>query len=209
MIRILDYENVTTEEIFARTEAKTDVSGIVSEIIADVRARGDAALLEYAMKFDGAELSALQVTVAELEDAKASVDDGFLDILREAADNIRRFHRQQVREGFTIRNEDGTFMGQKVIPMDKVGLYVPSGTAVYPSTVLMDSIPAKIAGCNQVIIVTPPDEAGRIDPAILARFAERCVRIPMRDGLRSLNLSNAVAIATYEALRQHAFPNLS
>ena len=168
MIRILDYENVTTEEIFARTEAKTDVSGIVSEIIADVRARGDAALLEYAMKFDGAELSALQVTVAELEDAKASVDDGFLDILREAADNIRRFHRQQVREGFTIRNEDGTFMGQKVIPMDKVGLYVPGGTAVYPSTVLMDSIPAKIAGCNQVIIVTPPDEAGRIDPAILA-----------------------------------------
>ena len=168
MIRILDYENVTTEEIFARTEAKTDVSGIVSEIIAEVRARGDAALLEYAMKFDGAELSALQVTAAELEDAKASVDDGFLDILREVADNIRRFHRQQVREGFTIRNEDGTFMGQKVIPMDKVGLYVPGGTAVYPSTVLMDSIPAKIAGCNQVIIVTPPDEAGRIDPAILA-----------------------------------------
>ena len=168
MIKILDYENVTTEEIFARTEAKTDVSGIVSTIIADVRARGDAALLEYARKFDGAELSELQVTAAELEDAKASVDEAFLDILREAADNIRRFHRQQVREGFTIRNEDGTFMGQKVIPMEKVGLYVPGGTAVYPSTVLMDSIPAKIAGCSQVIIVTPPDEAGRIDPAILA-----------------------------------------
>ena len=168
MIKILDYENVTTEEIFARTEAKTDVSGIVSTIIADVRARGDAALLDYARKFDGAELSELQVTAAELEDAKASVDEAFLDILREAADNIRRFHRQQVREGFTIRNEDGTFMGQKVIPMEKVGLYVPGGTAVYPSTVLMDSIPAKIAGCSQVIIVTPPDEAGRIDPAILA-----------------------------------------
>lgn len=168
MIRILNYEEVTADEIFARTEAKVDVEEIVAQIIQTVRAEGDAALLAYGKQFDGADLKTLQVSAEEIADAKAQIDESFLEILQEAAANIRRFHQQQVREGFMIKNEDGTFLGQKVIPMDKVGLYVPGGTAVYPSTVLMDSIPAKIAGCSEVVIVTPPNAEGKINPAILA-----------------------------------------
>ena len=110
----------------------------------------------------------LEVTEAEKEEAFASVDSKFLEILREAADNIRAFHEKQVRESFIINNKNGILLGQKIIPIEKVGIYVPGGTAAYPSTVLMDSIPAKIAGCNEIVMVTPPGKDGKINPVILA-----------------------------------------
>ena len=168
MIQILKYGEVKNEEIFARTEPTVNVEAVVAEIIADVRANGDKALLEYCKKFDKAELTDLQVTQAEIDEAIASVDPEFMEILRSAAKNIRRFHERQKRNSFIINEEPGIIIGQKIIPVDRAGLYVPGGTAAYPSTVLMDSIPAKIAGCPEVVIVTPPNKEGKINPVILA-----------------------------------------
>ncbi len=168
MIRILDYEKLPAEEIFKRAEEKTDVEAVVSSIIADVRSRGDEALIEYAKKFDKAELTTVEVSDAEIEEAFRSVPEEFLDILREAAANIRHFHEKQVRNSFIVNDLDGIVLGQKVTPIEKVGLYVPGGTAAYPSTVLMDSIPAKIAGCSEICITTPPGEDGKVNPVILA-----------------------------------------
>lgn len=168
MIRILKYGEVNNEEIFARNEPTANVSETVSGIIDRVRAEGDRALLEYTRLFDKAELSALRVSPEEIEEAKASLDPAFLKVLVQAADNIRRFHSCQKREGFELKGDDGTLIGQRILPVDRAGLYVPGGTAVYPSTVLMDSIPAKIAGCGEVVITTPPGPDGKIHPAILA-----------------------------------------
>ena len=168
MIRIMKIGEVSPEEIFARTEPQADVQAVVSDIIADVRANGDKALFAYAKKFDKADLKALQVSEAELDEAFESVEPEFLDVLKEAAENIRAFHSRQVRNSFILNEKPGIVMGQKVIPMDRVGIYVPGGTAAYPSTVLMDSIPAKIAGCGEVVMVTPPGPDGCVDPAILA-----------------------------------------
>ncbi|MBR6969400.1 MAG: histidinol dehydrogenase [Firmicutes bacterium] len=168
MIRIMKIGEVSPEEIFARTEPQADVEAVVSDIIADVRANGDKALFAYAKKFDKADLKALQVSEAELDEAFESVEPEFLDVLKEAAENIRAFHSRQVRNSFILNEKPGIVLGQKVIPMDRVGIYVPGGTAAYPSTVLMDSIPAKIAGCGEVVMVTPSGPDGCIDPAILA-----------------------------------------
>lgn len=168
MIKILDVNAVSAEEIFARTQTETDVSGIVSDIIATVRRDGDGALKAYAKKFDGAELKSLLVTPEELDEAMASVSPKFIEILKTAAENIRRFHERQVRTSFILNDRDGIVTGQKVIPMDRVGLYVPGGTAAYPSTVLMDAIPAKIAGCPELVMTTPPNKEGKINPVILA-----------------------------------------
>ena len=168
MIRIYMYGEVPNSEIFARRNLSADVSDVVSDIIDNVRKKGDTALFEYTQKFDGADLINLEVTEAEKEEAFASVDSKFIEILREAADNIRAFHEKQVRESFIINNKNGILLGQKIIPIEKVGIYVPGGTAAYPSTVLMDSIPAKIAGCNEIVMVTPPGKDGKINPVILA-----------------------------------------
>ena len=168
MIRIMKYGEVANDEIFARSVPEVDVAGIVSDIIADVRARGDAALLEYCEKFDHVRFDALEVTPAELDAAVAGVEPEFIDVLETAAANIRAFHEKQVRASFIIAEKDGVVMGQKVIPLDRVGLYVPGGTAAYPSTVLMDAIPAKIAGCGEIVMMTPPARDGSVNPAILA-----------------------------------------
>lgn len=168
MIKIYNYGEVENSEIFARENIAANVEDVVADIIADVRARGDKALYEYSLKFDKAELKALEVTAEETDEAIASVEPEFLDILREAADNIRLFHEKQVRNSFVITETDGVVMGQKITPIEKVGLYVPGGTAAYPSTVLMDSIPAKIAGCGEIVMVTPPSKDGKVNPAILA-----------------------------------------
>ena len=141
---------------------------IIAEIIDDVRKNGDAALKAYCEKFDGAKLDSLAVTQQELEEAFQSVDPEFIKVLELAAENIRAFHQRQVRNSFVINEKEGIVTGQKVIPIEKVGLYVPGGTAAYPSTVLMDSIPAKIAGCPEVVMVTPPGSDGKINPVILA-----------------------------------------
>ena len=153
MIQILNSKEVSREEIFARAVSTVDVTGVCAEIIANVRARGDAALLEYSEKFDRVTLSSLEVTEAETE---------------EAAENIRAFHEKQVRNSFIINEKNGVVMGQKILPIERVGLYVPGGTAAYPSTVLMDAIPAKLAGCSEIVMVTPPGQQGRVNPAILA-----------------------------------------
>ena len=168
MIKIMKYGAVAPEEIFARVEPVVDVQSIVTDIIANVRQNGDKALYEYCEKFDKAKLTTLQVTPEEISEAVAQVGEEFLEILRKAAANIRKFHQKQVRSSFIINDEPGIVMGQKIIPVDKAGLYVPGGTAAYPSTVLMDSIPAKIAGVPEVVMVTPPNAEGKINPYILA-----------------------------------------
>ena len=168
MIKIMKYGEVAPDEIFARVEPVVDVESIVTDIIKNVRQNGDKALFEYCEKFDKAKLSTLLVTPEEIQEAAEAVGEEFLEILKKAAANIRKFHSKQVRNSFIINDEDGILMGQKIIPVDKAGLYVPGGTAAYPSTVLMDSIPAKIAGVPEVVMVTPPNAEGKINPYILA-----------------------------------------
>ncbi len=168
MIEILKYGEVENKDIFARVTPKVNVEETVAEIISDVRKNGDEALYRYCEKFDGVKLSALQVTKEEIDEAVSKTEPKFMEILQKAAKNIRKFHERQVRNSFIINDEDGIVIGQKIIPVDRAGLYVPGGTAAYPSTVLMDSIPAKIAGCREVVMVTPPSKDGKVNSAILA-----------------------------------------
>ena len=168
MIKILEYKNINKDEIFSRMAEAPDVSDIVSAIIENVKANGDKAVFEYTAKFDKAELSSLEVSVEEIEEAVAAVEPEFLRILKTAAENIRKFHSKQVRNSFIISEDKGIVTGQKITPVERAGLYVPGGTAAYPSTVLMDSIPAKIAGVKEMCIVTPPNSEGKINPVILA-----------------------------------------
>ena len=168
MIKIFKYGEVSYDEIFARDNIASNVEGVVTDIISNVRSRGDAALYEYCLKFDKANLSSLEVSAEEIEEAFLSVDAEFIEIIKEAAENIRAFHKRQVRNSFVISEKDGVVTGQKVMPIEKVGLYVPGGTAAYPSTVLMDSVPAKIAGCSEIVMVTPPNKEGKVNPVILA-----------------------------------------
>lgn len=168
MIKIMKYSEVKNDEIFARVAPSVNVTDIVAEIIENVKKNGDKALFEYCKKFDKAELTSLLVTEEEIAEAMNLVEPKFIEILEKAAKNIRKFHEKQVRNSFIINDEDGIVIGQKIIPVDRAGLYVPGGTAAYPSTVLMDSIPAKIAGCKEVVIVTPPSADGKVNPVILA-----------------------------------------
>ena len=168
MIKIMKFGEVSPDEIFARVVPGVNVEGIVTEIIENVKKDGDNALLSYCEKFDKARLTSLQVTEEEINEAVKAVDPAFLEILEKAAANIRRFHQKQVRNSFIINDQPGVVIGQKIIPIDRAGLYVPGGTAAYPSTVLMDSIPAKIAGCREVVMVTPPNKDGKINSVILA-----------------------------------------
>ena len=167
MMKIYRYGEVSNDEIFARPDMKTGVEDVVADIIANVRARGDEALFEYCRKFDKADLSTLEVSEAEIDEAFDIVGD-FRRVLERAAANITKFHEKQLRNSFIINDEDGIVMGQKVIPMDKAGLYVPGGTAAYPSTVLMDAVPAKIAGVGELVITTPPGPDGKVNPYVLA-----------------------------------------
>ena len=168
MIRIMKYGELTKDEIFARVSPTANVENIVTGIIATVRTEGDAALKRYAKEFDKVELQSLCVSEEEIDAAVNAVEPEFMAVLEKAAANIRAFHSRQVRNSFIMNDTDGVIIGQKIIPIDKAGLYVPGGTAAYPSTVLMDAIPAKIAGCRQVVMVTPPAKDGSVNPAILA-----------------------------------------
>lgn len=168
MIKIIDYADVSPETLFIRDAAVTRVADTVAEIIGKVRANGDAALFAYAEKFDGVRLSALRVSEAEIQAAVESTGPQLLEILRQAAENIRAFHQRQVRNSFIVTETDGVICGQRVLPIERVGLYVPGGTAAYPSSVLMNAIPAKIAGCQRIVMVTPPGKDGSVNPAILA-----------------------------------------
>ncbi len=167
MIRILKVGEVPSGEILKRASMPSDVGEAVAEIIRNVRERGDRALFEYTERFDHAVLSSLRVSREEIEEAVENTDPALRKVIEKAAENIRRFHTKQLRDGFSIKSENGAVIGQRVIPIEKAGLYVPGGTAAYPSTVLMDSIPAKIAGCCKVVMVTPPNREGKINPALL------------------------------------------
>ncbi len=171
MIPIYRYGETPEETLFARMDEVADVSAAVAEIVARVAKEGDKALLDYSRKFDHAELNSLEVSREELEAAKAQVEPEFLAVLTQAAANIREFHEKQRRTGFVMTRSPGMVMGQRVIPMERVGVYVPGGTAAYPSTVLMDTIPAKLAGCPEIVMVSPPSRGGTIAPEILAAAA--------------------------------------
>lgn len=172
MIRIFDFDKVAPEEILNRDiRAEADVEAVVDGIIADVRRRGDEALRDYARRFDHAELDSLLVSREELEEAFAAVGEEFLTTLRMAADNIRHFHEQQVHRDFMVNDTPGVVLGQKYTPIQRAGVYVPGGTAAYPSTVLMDVIPAKVAGVGEIVMTTPAGPDGRVNPNILAAAA--------------------------------------
>lgn len=191
MMRILNYNEISRDELFARTEEARDVSGVVSEIIENVKQNGDSALFHYSEKFDGARLSDLEVSEEEMNEAFSQTDETFISVLSEAKENITRFHSRQVRNSFIINETDGVITGQKIVPIEKVGLYVPGGTAAYPSSVLMNCIPAKIAGVKEIVMVTPPT-GGAVNPAILA-----AAKIAGVDRIFKIGGAQAVAALAY------------
>jgi len=191
MIKIFE-GGLSPEEIFDRTEEKNTVGDIVADIISNVRKNGDSALREYSAKFDGAQLDSLEVTAQEIEEAFSALEPEFIAVIEEAADNIREFHRHQIKTGFVITPRDGVVLGQRVIPLERVGLYVPGGTASYPSSVLMNCIPAKLAGCDEIVMVTPPSKDGSIKPAILV-----AAKIAGVDRIFKVGGAQAVAALAY------------
>ena len=192
MIKIYKYGEVPNSEIFARDNIASTVEGIVTDIIANVRANGDKALYEYSKKFDKVDLQSLEVSSEEIDEAFELADKDFIEVIKEAAENIREFHKRQVKNSFIISEKDGVVTGQKVTPIERVGLYVPGGTAAYPSTVLMDSIPAKIAGCSQIVMVTPPSKDGKVNPNILT-----AAKIAGVDRIFKVGGAQAVAALAY------------
>ena len=192
MIRIYKYGEVANDEIFARVEPQVDVAAIVSGIIDNVRQNGDKALLEYCEKFDKVTLESLEVSAEEIDEAFASVDSEFVRVMKAAAENIYAFHKRQVRNSFIIEEKEGVVIGQRVTPIERVGLYVPGGTAAYPSSVLMNSIPAKIAGCGTIVMVTPPSKDGKVNPNILA-----AAKIAGVDRIFKVGGAQAVAALAY------------
>mgnify|MGYP000983717596 CR=1 FL=1 len=167
MIKRYELSRIGIDEILSRDKAASaDVEAVVAGIIADVRKNKDAALKALTAKFDGAVLSSLLVT--DRERAEAAVAPGLLDVMKRAAENIRAFHERQLNRGFVMFREDGVVLGQRVTPLARVGVYVPGGTASYPSSVLMNVIPAQVAGVPEIILATPPRKDGTVDPLILA-----------------------------------------
>ena len=167
-MKIVRYSDVADGGMLMRSMETSGVGDTVRAIIADVAKNGDEALRRYAAKFDGAVLDSIEVTREELDAAEAAIDPQLRAAMKIAAENIRAFHSAQLREGFCLKGADGVYMGQKITPIEKVGLYIPGGTASYPSTVFMNAIPAKIAGCSEIVMVSPPDKSGRIAAPILA-----------------------------------------
>ncbi len=191
MIKILNYKDVSRDEIFSRAEEKFNVEDVVTEIIENVKKNGDKALFEYCEKFDKASLTALEVTKEEIDEAFLNTDAKLIDVLKKAKKNIENFHKHQVRNSFIINETEGVVTGQKVIPIEKVGLYVPGGTAAYPSSVLMNCVPAKLAGVSEIVMVTPPTN-GSVNPAILA-----AAKIAGVDRVFKIGGAQAVAALAY------------
>lgn len=166
-MRLIYADREDRDSVFGPARPLPDVSGPVAEIIAAVRERGDEALFTYTERFDGVRPAHLRVSEEERKEALRALPPAFVEVLREAADNIRAFHRQQLRQGFVLCPRPGVTVGQKVLPIDSVGLYVPGGSAAYPSSVLMNAIPAQIAGCGRIAMASPPGRDGRIAAPIL------------------------------------------
>ena len=175
MMRILDFDSLSPEEFLNRDiQAEEDVSAAVDEVIANVRKRGDAALRDYTRRFDGAELQDLRVSAEEFNAARRAVDPYFLETLKEAAENIRRFHERQRHNDFVLTDRSGIVMGQRWTPIERVGVCVPRSPEAFPSTILMNVIPAQIAGVQDIVLVTPPRRDGTVSPEALmaAELAE-------------------------------------
>ena len=167
MIKIFDKGFDINKVLNREIQTYGEYEKVVKEVIANVLCNGDKALKEYTQKFDGVSLDTLLVSQEEIDEAKAQVSDEFKNILKTAAENISFFHQKQKKQGFEVTKEDGIILGQKYTPIQKAGIYVPGGTASYPSTVLMNAIPAKIAGVEQIIMCTPPQKDGKIKAEIL------------------------------------------
>ncbi len=195
MIKIMKYGEVPNREIFARGMDQANVEDIVTGILADVKENGDDAIRRYCRKFDGFtdEDFALEVSETEFEAAFEEVGPQLIGVLERAAANIRDFHEKQIRNSFLISTPEkpGIIMGQKVVPLDKVGLYVPGGTASYPSSVLMNAIPAKIAGVKEIVMVSP-SKGGVINPVILA-----AAKIAGIDRIFKIGGAQAIAALTF------------
>ena len=168
MIRILKESETKREAIFAREDPVGSVEEPVREIIAQVRAKGDEALKRYTKEFDGVDITSVEVGQGAIDEGFRMADPMLVDILYRATERVAAFHQHQVRNSFLLNDEDGILMGQKIIPLERVGLYVPGGTAAYPSSVIMNCIPAKLAGVKEIVMVTPPGKDGKIPPNILA-----------------------------------------
>ena len=170
MIKTMKYTNMVElkNELSRSQFSHDDVNTIVKDILDDVKLRGDQALYDYNKKFDNVSLSSLQVTEKEIEDAFNRLDKELLDVIRYSHENIVRYHTKQKRNDFLDKDTDGVILGQIINPIEKVGIYVPGGTAAYPSTVLMNAVPAKVAGVEEIVMVTPPNEDGTISDVILA-----------------------------------------
>ena len=175
MMRILDFDSLSPEEFLNRDiQAEEDVSAAVDEIIREVRRRGDEALRDYTRRFDGAEIQDLWVSAEEFDAARRAVDPYFLETLKEAAENIRRFHERQRHNDFVLTDRSGIVMGQRWTPIERVGVCVPRSPEAFPSTILMNAIPAQIAGVQDIVLVTPPRRDGTVSPEALmaAELAE-------------------------------------
>ena len=169
MIKMVNYEKQSIDQLLNRAQGeKANVTKSVSAMLDDIAKRGDEAILDYCEKFDGVRPTQLFVTEGEIESAYKAVDSSLLETMKKSADNIRRYHLQQKRTGFVDTSKAGVVTGQRILPIQRVGLYVPGGTARYPSSVLMNAIPAKIAGVSEIVIITPPDKSGNIPDSILA-----------------------------------------
>ena len=170
MIKTMKYTNMVElkNELSRSQFSHDDINAIVKDILDDVKLRGDQALYDYNKKFDNVSLSSLQVTEKEIEDAFNRLDKELLDVIRYSHENIVRYHTKQKRNDFLDKDTDGVILGQIINPIEKVGIYVPGGTAAYPSTVLMNAVPAKVAGVEEIVMVTPPNEDGTISDVILA-----------------------------------------
>ena len=167
MIKVLKKGDYALDDVLIRDRSGRDVSQVVADIIFGVKMGGDPTLINYSQTFDGPIDGALELTKEEIDAAVAEVPEEVMETLQEAADRIAFYHKAQLKEGYVLE-EDGVKLCQKVIPLKRVGIYIPGGTAAYPSTVLMNAIPAKIAGVGEIVMVSPPSKDGCIAPVILA-----------------------------------------
>jgi len=191
MIRIINANEFTNTKV-KWPPAPAAVTDLVADIISDVRNRGDEALREYTRRFEGCLLDSFEVTGSEIDSALIKADPDFIEVMRHAAANIEDFHRRQIRQGFEIVQENGVILGQRIIPLRRVGIYIPGGTAPYPSSVLMNCIPAKLAGVEEIIMATPPSEEGSVNAGILA-----AAKIAGVDKIFKIGGAQAIAALAY------------
>ena len=170
MIKTINYKECKSlDDILLRSQfSHDDINEKVKAILEDVKQNGDNALKKYAKMFDNAEIDNLEVTQEEIDEAYKNTDEKFKETLKLAYNNIEKFHKKQLRNSYITNEEDGIVMGQIINPIEKVGVYIPGGTAVYPSSLLMNVVPAKVAGVNEIVLVSPPNKEGKINSNILA-----------------------------------------